>query len=165
MSHVKVQMSSRYDLISFGFDLISVYGMLIRGMALHHTITKVNYKNKIKFNLRNNSCSPNVLTMLDSVSRSLVFLKPKVFISRHDLPEVSHEIHAICLPRSSFKICLNRKVCEWLTCVKVYKWWCDEPCSCSCVIVLCHIVVHESDHDWTQSIMPDLMFGLNNYHN
>ena len=41
MSHVKVQMSSRYDLISFGLDLISVYGMLIRGMALHHIITKV----------------------------------------------------------------------------------------------------------------------------
>ena len=120
MSHVKVQMSSRYDLISFGLDLIAVYGMLIRGMALHHIITKVNYKNKIKFNLRNNSCSPNVLTMLDSVSRSLVFPKPKVFISRSNIPEASHEIHAICLPRSSFKICLNRKVCEWLTCVKVY---------------------------------------------
>ena len=98
-------------MISSGLDLISVYGMLIRGMALHHIITKVNYKNKIKFNLRNNSCSPNVLTMLDSVSRSLVLPKPKVFISRHDLPEVSHEIHAICLPRSSFKIYVLTKRC------------------------------------------------------
>ena len=81
----------------------------------------MNYKNKIKSNLKINSYSPNVFTMLDSVSRSLVFPKPKVFISRPDIPEVSREIHAICLPRSSFKICLNRKVCEWLTCVKVYK--------------------------------------------
>ena len=76
-------MSSRYDLISFGLDLISVYGMLIRGMASPHITTKLNYKNKITFNSRNNSCSPNVSTMLDSVSRSLVFfLETKSFYSK-----------------------------------------------------------------------------------
>ena len=50
MSHVKVRISYHHDMISSGPDLISVYGMLIRGMASHHTITtKVNYKNKINF--------------------------------------------------------------------------------------------------------------------
>ena len=140
MSHVKVHISSHDDMISSGPDLISVYGMLIRGMALHHTITKVNYKNKIKFNLRNNSCSPNVLTMLDSVSRSFVFVKPKVFISRPNIPEVSHEIHAICLPRSSFKICLNRKCMSgwrvWKSIVMV--WWTVFMFMCDCVVPYCH---------------------------
>ena len=65
-------------------------------MALHYLITKLTYKiKKMKINKKNNICSPNVLTKLDSGTCSLAFLKPKVFIARPDKPELSHELHAI----------------------------------------------------------------------
>ena len=148
MSHVKVRISYHHDMISSGPDLISVYGMLIRGMALHHITTKLNYKNKIKFKSRNNSCSPNVSTMLDSVSRSLVFPKPKVFIPRPNIPEVSHEIHAVCVTSkfSAKYVLTERCVSGWhvwqsisdgvMNRVHVHVWLCGAILSCMKVLMI-----------------------------